>query len=314
MSQLSRHWAAGVASMIVLATTVPAFAEGCPLLTDFSQAVRARQVDRAKSLEDQIKRDSACTAEDATRAVRERASLQVAMASVLPPGRDAEREGLLKDADEPDVYWGAAASIGELRFAQKRFAEAFPAFERALEDIKDATKTPDPPTPELITRIMGYSAASRQLAADEEGGKRGTYVPAAVNRRDGKLGGSMSPTLRTFVIKSVPLPINFNYGTDEFTGLGRQYAQELVLALQQQQPGEVIIVGHTDPRGSPAYNMDLSERRARAVERFLRSSGIAATIKTAGRGLNEPIAQELKEGLSPEQAWALDRRVEWRRP
>ena len=51
----------------------------------------------------------------------------------------------------------------------------------------------------------------------------------------------------------------------------------------------VEIVGHTDDVGSAAYNMDLSERRAKAVYRQLLAAGaIAQTIDYAGAGPYDP--------------------------
>jgi outer membrane protein OmpA-like peptidoglycan-associated protein len=314
MNKVPSLWAAGVASLALLAMSMPAFAAGCPLLADFNQAIQAKDADKAKDIEGRIKRDAGCDSKDATAAVRERALLQVAKANALPDGRDAEREKLLVDADEPNVLWNAAVLVGDLRYSQKRYADAFAAFERALEDIKNASKTPNRPDPKVIEQITKFSSAARQLAANEDSGKKGTYVAAATDHRDGKIGGSLSPDFRGFVVKNVPLPINFKYGTDEFTELGQKYAEELLTALKQQEPSDLIIVGHTDPRGGDAYNMDLSERRARAVERYLRMNGITARIKTYGRGFHEPVAPEVTQGLSEEDVYALDRRVEWRRP
>jgi outer membrane protein OmpA-like peptidoglycan-associated protein len=314
MNQVPLLWAAGVTSLALLVTGMPAFAAGCPLLPELNQAIQAKDIDRTKQIEGRIKLDAGCDSKDALKAVRERASLQVAKASALPDGQDAERERLLLDADQPDVLWNAAVLVGDLRYSQKRYAEAFAAFERALEDIKNPSKTPDRPDGKLIEQVTKFSSASRQLAADEESGKRGKFVAAAADHRDGKIGGSLSPNFRGLVIKNVPLPINFKYGTDEFTDLGLQYAQELLMALQQQQPTDLLIVGHTDPRGGDAYNMDLSERRARAVAQFLRSNGVTARIRTEGHGFHEPVAPEVAQSLSQEEVWALDRRVEWRRP
>jgi len=53
----------------------------------------------------------------------------------------------------------------------------------------------------------------------------------------------------------------------------------------------VQIAGHTDSTGAPAYNQELSERRASSVAQFLMGRGvIPARIVTAGYGEAYPIA------------------------
>ena len=65
----------------------------------------------------------------------------------------------------------------------------------------------------------------------------------------------------------------------------------LATYLSNNPRTRVLIEGHTDSRGSDAYNEGLSERRARAVATALETRGIAADqIQTAGRGKAFPVA------------------------
>lgn len=51
------------------------------------------------------------------------------------------------------------------------------------------------------------------------------------------------------------------------------------------------IVGHTDSKGSDAYNQALSERRAASVREYLAAQGLdGSKISTSGRGESEPAA------------------------
>ena len=53
----------------------------------------------------------------------------------------------------------------------------------------------------------------------------------------------------------------------------------------------MTIVGHTDSKGSDAYNQSLSERRADSVRDYLISQGLEGSkISTSGRGESEPAA------------------------
>ena len=72
-----------------------------------------------------------------------------------------------------------------------------------------------------------------------------------------------------------------------------QSALEKVAVVLAQFPGaKVEIVGHTDSKGGPAMNLDLSEKRALAVSEFLQKRAELAGINFTARGLGEtkPIA------------------------
>lgn len=78
--------------------------------------------------------------------------------------------------------------------------------------------------------------------------------------------------------------------------------------LLQGDPGlKLLVVGHTDGKGSQDYNRDLSERRARAVvAKLVADYGIAAErLEGHGVGLLAPVASN-----DTEEGRALNRRVE----
>jgi outer membrane protein OmpA-like peptidoglycan-associated protein len=53
----------------------------------------------------------------------------------------------------------------------------------------------------------------------------------------------------------------------------------------------IEVAGHTDSRGSDAYNIKLSQRRAEAVRDYLISKGIAADrLSAKGYGESQPVA------------------------
>jgi OmpA-OmpF porin, OOP family len=67
----------------------------------------------------------------------------------------------------------------------------------------------------------------------------------------------------------------------------------------------VEIQGHTDERGDDAYNLDLSDRRAKAVMKYLVDKGVDSKRLTAqGYGETQPLDRRHNEA-----AWAKNRRV-----
>lgn len=71
---------------------------------------------------------------------------------------------------------------------------------------------------------------------------------------------------------------------------------QLVTAMKRDRRIEVAIEGHTDSTGKRAFNLDLSQRRANAVRRYLTSRGIhTSRIQTRGLGPDHPIATNRTE-------------------
>ncbi len=66
---------------------------------------------------------------------------------------------------------------------------------------------------------------------------------------------------------------------------------KVVQILEKHEGIKLDIVGHTDSRGTEAYNTALSNRRADSVKRYLTSHGIkAGRLTTHGYGESKPIA------------------------
>jgi len=67
----------------------------------------------------------------------------------------------------------------------------------------------------------------------------------------------------------------------------------------------VLIEGHADERGTPEYNLTLSERRGKATLNYLTARGLAATRMTViSYGETRPVCKE-----STEACWAKNRRA-----
>jgi outer membrane protein OmpA-like peptidoglycan-associated protein len=98
----------------------------------------------------------------------------------------------------------------------------------------------------------------------------------------------------------------FPYGSDQLMPAARDNMSRFAASLAKYPNTRAMIVGHTDSRGSSAYNLDLSERRSQATAGFIVAEGIdRARLSTAGRGESEPIATN-----DTEAGRQLNRRVE----
>ena len=63
-----------------------------------------------------------------------------------------------------------------------------------------------------------------------------------------------------------------------------------IATLKRYPEVNIEVQGHTDSRGSDAYNMDLSARRAATVLEYLRDGGVTNQLTSRGYGETDPIA------------------------
>ncbi len=75
-------------------------------------------------------------------------------------------------------------------------------------------------------------------------------------------------------IEGLVLSVFFAFDGAELTAASRRAIDALAPQLRAHlaEGGEVLIEGHADATGAPAYNLALSERRARAVAHYLREA------------------------------------------
>ena len=63
-----------------------------------------------------------------------------------------------------------------------------------------------------------------------------------------------------------------------------------VATLKRYPDIRIEVAGHTDSRGSDAYNLDLSTRRAATVLKYLQDGGVANTLTSRGYGERQPVS------------------------
>jgi len=115
---------------------------------------------------------------------------------------------------------------------------------------------------------------------------------------------------RTIVIdagRSVDVTVFFKYNSAELTAQGKAELDKLGAALASDalRPQRFLIAGHTDAKGSRAYNRELSLRRAKAVRDYLVANWKIAPERLEVYGWGE---DRLKDPAHPRAA--INRRVE----
>lgn len=197
--------------------------------------------------------------------------------------------------------WPLLALLGDLAREDRQHGLAAERYQKALTAIQDTVETPQPPPTAEIERIFRLASQSRLLAAE--------YRPSPATR-SGEPGGLAATNIRGFKVERVAVPITFHTATATFTEEGRRAAMDMVVYLKAQKSSQITIEGHTDPRGSDAYNLDLSRQRAEAVAHFLRDGGFVGRIVVVAKGESERFPVEEPGAYTQAQRWQMDRRVE----
>lgn len=98
---------------------------------------------------------------------------------------------------------------------------------------------------------------------------------------------------------TISLNVQFEFNKATVLAVYGEQLQSIASAMRVHSDIELVLEGHTDSRGSDAYNIDLSSRRAAAVKQKLADDyGIDADrISSVGYGESRPIASnQTKEG------------------
>jgi hypothetical protein len=90
--------------------------------------------------------------------------------------------------------------------------------------------------------------------------------------------------------KFVSLTIVFKFNSAEISKESADTLNALAMALKSDQLAalEFMIEGHTDGKGSPDYNLKLSNQRAASVKTYLEKQGVVSKrIRSQGKGDTE---------------------------
>ncbi len=303
------------AGLILLLAAGSGRAETCAAMVEtFNRLLDSGRADEAEARIDDLQRDSRC-AGYVVPVQRRLAAHRLAAAQKLEVAERPTEDSiaLVERADRPGVLWQAAATLAEIRFGERRFRESAHEFDEAIEIVQNETYTPKAPEEDQIRTLLARAAQARLLAANVAQGSAEIGFVETTRTRNGTLGGIYSPKVRGISFRAVPTPITFDYRSATLTPQGEKAALELARAIKEQRPERVTLIGHTDVRGGADYNRKLSVSRAETVAAFLRENEIDVPVTADGVGADEPLQLTPTTGLSQDDIFALNRRVEWRR-
>lgn len=123
--------------------------------------------------------------------------------------------------------------------------------------------------PKPVTRSLTLSSPQAPATSPEEA----KVLDSVRNRPTRSLTLDERQELATIAKDklSIDIDIDFDYNSAQIGSTGTPWITALGKALSSPQlaNGTFMLAGHTDGKGSDAFNQDLSERRADAVKRYL---------------------------------------------
>lgn len=140
--------------------------------------------------------------------------------------------------------------------------------------------------------IVGLSAAARQVIA-----KSGTITVRETDQS---------------IVLSVASDILFDFDSSKLSDKAKTTLTDITRILNDAPQGTIRVVGHTDSKGSDAYNQELSKARADGVIAFFVHNGVdLSTLQPEGRGESEPVKPNEVDGKDNPDGRAQNRRVEF---
>jgi outer membrane protein OmpA-like peptidoglycan-associated protein len=108
------------------------------------------------------------------------------------------------------------------------------------------------------------------------------------------------------------LALYFGFDEDEISPRTRRQLEIVAQILKTDRVKKLTLSGHTDAKGTDAYNDSLSMRRAEVVKEFLISTGVHVDqIVTVAKGASQPRRPNVTEtGADNPDGRKVNRRTE----
>jgi outer membrane protein OmpA-like peptidoglycan-associated protein/tetratricopeptide (TPR) repeat protein len=179
-----------------------------------------------------------------------------------------------------------------------------------LVDAKDKTVGNQSSNLEGKTSFGIACNTSYAFQVSKQGYESGVFSVAKTDGGEVIVEALLQPIMPIITETEVILqPIYFVYDKSNITKEGAAELDKLVQVMKEHPTMVIFAKSHTDNRGSDKYNLNLSDRRAKATVQYLISKGIAKD-RISGQGFGESEPKVVCEECTEEQ-FAQNRRSEF---
>lgn len=185
-----------------------------------------------------------------------------------------------------------AATVGSLLFGSAAHAQqevkslrGKPSSAAILEALTPATA----PSSHRAVRTRGLSLGTDD--AEDAGTPQETNTAPQPQAPASKQPQAQQPQAQA---RALDLEIKFQFNSGQLTEDGKEVLDQLGAALKSDKLAgakQIVLEGHADAKGNPAYNQALSLKRAQSARNYLAlKHGIpSAKLKAVGKGSSEPV-------------------------
>lgn len=177
-------------------------------------------------------------------------------------------------------------------------------------------ETPPPASVPAQAAPAQPASAALQTAEPQPAAAQTTSAPvSSVSAQGSNLsatGSNLSAQQTGFNIEiNLASDVLFDFDKADLKPEADPELQKAAEVIREKGKGLILITGHTDSKGSDAYNKKLSLARAEAVKQWFEKHGLHYDYQTDGKGAAEPIAPNTREdGSDNPEGRAKNRRVE----
>ncbi len=207
--------------------------------------------------------------------------------------REVDVKGVVTLLDKPEDY------DNELKISvvDKADKQAVSVLTANPEDGVFSYKTKDPGDYQLIFEGEGYQSSTKEIT-----------LPADYSLTQITVDATLIPAVEIITLRT----IFFDFDDYSIKESEKQKLENLAGVMDENPDLRLEIIGHTDAKGSNAYNIRLSKNRANSTVRYLTGKGIDKDRFTiTGAGEDSPVAINTKQdGSDCPRGRELNRRVE----
>ena len=162
----------------------------------------------------------------------------------------------------------------------------------------------------VVGRAVGNTAMGAIIGA-AVGGVTGAVIGRNMDKQAEELAKEMgdADVIREgeAIVIRFKEQVLFAYDRSDLNVAAQSSLDKLKAALIKYPETNILVIGHTDSKGTLQYNQTLSESRANAVSSYTSYNGISTSrLTTIGKGETDPIATN-----DTEEGSASNRRVEF---